>query len=327
MGAEWLHNLPSEAAKRGLTIATYPGWELRSRPTGGFDDLRGIVMHHTASPATWSSQRNMDYQWREDPYAPIANLYLGRAGDITIGAAGASNHAGIGGPWTTSRGVIARDMANRYAIGIEAGNNGTGERWSNAQCGAYLKLVWVLCDIYGFDPTLDVVFHHTWAPDRKIDPAGPTLAYPSWGGTSGARTWNLANFRNSVLDYNQVPIPDMSNFKITNPVRILETRGSEPSNAHNPFKGPFTGAIQVRPHGFTPGDVSGVILTIGGIGYVPGFFTFWNGVGLPPGSNLNNIPGHVNNNMVWVPLNAGTFSIYSSGRNDIYVDQVGWYWE
>ena len=337
MGSYWLHDFPAEAAARGLSIATYPGWELRSRSSGGFDQFRGVCLHHSASPPSQADSTAMSWMWGKpgapttSPSYPVGNFFLSRTGKITLGCAGASNTQGQGGPIASSRGIVPEDASNRYHIAIEAANNGTGEIWAQAQLDAYLKLVWTLCDVYAFDPTLDVIFHHTWAPDRKIDPAGPTPAYPAWGGTSGARTWNLANFRQSVLNYGVPSIPDMSNFKITNPVRILETRTSEPVNSHNSFKGPFLPAqsIAVRPHGFTPGDVTGVILTITGMG-APGFFTFWNGDGgAPVASNLNTIGEALPaNNMVWVPLRADrTFSVRSANWAHLMIDQVGWYWE
>lgn len=337
MGSYWLHNFPSAAAARGLQVNTYPGWELRSRGSGGFDGIWGVCGHHTASGRAQNDSSCMAYMWPKTanpPYTvatpPESNFFLSRTGVVTLGCAGAANTQGAGGPIHTSRGLVPEDASNRYHVAIEAANNGAGEVWPQAQLDAYLKLVWTLCDVYELDPTLDVIFHATWAPQRKIDPAGPTPAYPQWGGTAGINRWNLTNFRQSVLDYGVPQVPSMSNFKITNPVRIADTRPSEPANAHNPVKGPFgaNGAASLRPHGFTPADVTGVILTVTGIGYAPGFWTFWNGEGgVPVGSNLNPIVGQVVNNMVWVPLSGGAFSVFSRDRSDIIVDQVGWYWE
>lgn len=330
MGKYWLHNFPLEAAARGLQINLYPGWELRSRGSGGFDEIRGVCLHHTASSST--ATNDMSYMWNNAATRPIGNFYLARDGSITLGTAGASNTQGAGGPVASSRGTVPIDASNRYHVAIEAANSGTGEIWPQAQLDAYLKLVWALCDVYRFDPSLDVIFHNTWAPARKSDPAGPTPSYPDWGGTApGARTWNLANFRQDVLEYNQTPVPDMSNFQITNPVRILETRVTEPVNGHNPWKGPFQPGqvIGVRPHGYTPADVDGVILSLTGIGYNPGHWTVWGGPGdqIPTGSNLNAIVNQPVNNMVWVPLTGGHFYVYSHARSDLLVDQVGWYWQ
>lgn len=231
MGAHWLHDFPAEAAARGLTVQTYPGWELRSRASGGFDGIWGVVMHHTASPSSWSSAQDQVYVFKSAPLAPISSLYLGRAGDIVLGAAGAANHAGVGGPYQTSKGYIGADQANRYMIGIEAANNGVGEKWSTAQVNAYDRLLEVICDVYGLNPQQDIILHNTWAPNRKIDPAGPTPSRPAWGGTSGARTWSLPAVRNDIGAASEDQ--DMRTIK---PTRVYDSRNSG---------GPF-GAGEVR---------------------------------------------------------------------------------
>lgn len=218
MGAYWLHNFPAEASARGLTVRLWPGWELRSRASGGYDEIRGVIWHHTASPLSWTTNQNCSYIFTGAPFPPISSFYVGRGGDIVLGAAGAGNHAGLGGPYySTSRGPIPQDRANQYMIGIEAGNTGTGERWSQAQLDAYDRLTEVICDVYGLDPTTDVILHRTWAPDRKIDPAGPTLSRPSWGGTSGVHTWNLLAVRADLLTSSN----DMTPIK---PKRVYDSR-------------------------------------------------------------------------------------------------------
>src|SRR5687767_14889009 len=93
VGAYWLHEVPAACAEAGLALSFYPGWETRSRSSGGFDKIMGIVAHHTASPPSWTTQRNIDFQWRDSADKPVANFYVGRAGDVVLGAAGASNHA------------------------------------------------------------------------------------------------------------------------------------------------------------------------------------------------------------------------------------------
>ena len=83
--------------------------------------------------------------------------------------------------------LIGDDSMNSSAIGIEAGNNGTGEPWPAAQQDAYITLVAALCAAYGIDHT-QVHAHAEWAPSRKVDPAGPSR----WA-SSG--TWNMDAFR------------------------------------------------------------------------------------------------------------------------------------
>jgi len=194
MGSRWLHDLPQALA--GLPdIGYYPGWEVRSRSSGGFDNLLGIVVHHTATSTAGSFEGYCRVAWQTHPERPVANISLGRGGEICVGVAGASNHAGKGGPHNTSRGVVPRDQGNRYLLGIEALNTGVGEPWPDYQQDRYIALVQALCSFYGFDPNTDVVSHNLWAPGRKIDPAGPSR----YGSINRSGTWDMNMFRAAVV--------------------------------------------------------------------------------------------------------------------------------
>ena len=70
----------------------------------------GIVVHHTASST--STYNDTNYMWNNAPSKPVGAIYLARNGEIVVGAAGATNCAGLGGPYTTSKGTIAKDTAN-----------------------------------------------------------------------------------------------------------------------------------------------------------------------------------------------------------------------
>jgi hypothetical protein len=109
-------------------------------------------------------------------------------------AAGATNTNGSG----TCPHCGTTDNMNTRAIGIEAGNNGTGEPWPAAQQDAYLVLCRVLCSHYGIANEA-VQFHATYAPSRKIDPAGPSRWAPSG-------TWPLDPFQADVAKP-PAPIP------------------------------------------------------------------------------------------------------------------------
>lgn len=61
---------------------------------------------------------------------------------------------------------------NTHAIGIEASNNGVGEPWSKAMQDNYVKGVAALAKAYAI-PNDHIHSHQFYAPDRKIDPAGP----------------------------------------------------------------------------------------------------------------------------------------------------------
>ncbi len=195
MGAYWLDgrvagypSLADVIRGAGLTLRTWEGWQNRARGSGGFDAVWGVVAHHTASPPTSSFDNDWRYCAVGHPDAPVANMLLGRDGTVGLHAGGASNHAGKGGPWPTSQGTIAADLANARAIGIEAQNNGVGELWAPVMVDAYERLVAALCSAYRLIPAPDVWAHFRWAPGRKIDPWGGSTATPGFAYT-GPRQW------------------------------------------------------------------------------------------------------------------------------------------
>ena len=171
MGSLWLPDLPDWLDDAGLEVRCWDGWETRSRCSGGYDQLWAVIVHHTASNT--SPDNDCAYMWDNADDQPIGALLLERSGRVTIGAAGATNCAGKGGPLATSHGTIPLDKGNTYAFNIEAANNGTGEAWPADQLDAYTLLVACLCDHLDLDAGRDVIAHYEWAPDRKIDPAGP----------------------------------------------------------------------------------------------------------------------------------------------------------
>jgi hypothetical protein len=197
-----LLDLPDACRSGGLDVSTFDGWETRSRSSGGYDDLLGVGYHHDASSATSSDGSSDSYGWLYADDKPIGAMRLHRDGTLVVGAAGATNTMGKGGPLVCSAGNVPQDRGNQTLIAIEAANNGVGEPWPAVQVDAYVALVGALCDWYGFDPQRDLFSHWEYCkpscPGRKIDPAGPTPSHPAIGGTSGAATWSTAGFRDAV---------------------------------------------------------------------------------------------------------------------------------
>jgi hypothetical protein len=204
MGAIWLNgsgvypSLVDVARGAGLTVDEYPDWQWRSRSSGGFEQLLGIVCHHTACPpsSTYDACRNYMVTMTD---GPCANMLLsrpvpGRGVVLSVHCGGASNHAGKGGPYTCSGGVVPLDSGNTRLIGIEVCNAGTGEAWPAEQLDAYERLVAALVAAYNL-ALVDVMLHATWAPSRKIDPAGPG---PGAYCRAPAGTWNLDQWRDAV---------------------------------------------------------------------------------------------------------------------------------
>lgn len=210
MGSVWLGSLPAVLRNAGLEVDVFPGWETRSRVTGGYDEVRAIQAHHTASNTT--PVNDMAYMWRNAPDRPIGACYLSRDGRWTVGAAGATNTSGRGGPLTTSRGTIPADSANRFVLSIEAANRGDGEVWSDVQLASYVAGVSALALAYlgqGLGEPGDVHGHHEWTA-RKIDPAGQ-----SWY-ASGRNKWDMRRFRDDVAIAGQpLPPPQPENPTIT----------------------------------------------------------------------------------------------------------------
>ena len=200
MGAYWLLDLPDWFDDAGLEWRCWPGWEQRSRSSGGYDQLWAVIVHHTASNT--SPDNDCSYMWGSTSGdQPIGAVLLERTGRVTIGAAGATNCAGKGGPMPTSHGTIPVDKGNSYAFNIEAANAGTGEHWSDVMLDAYTLLVATLCDHLALDVERDCWSHFEWAPDRKIDPAGPDRY------ASGSASWDMGAFRSDVATCSTAPTP------------------------------------------------------------------------------------------------------------------------
>lgn len=195
MGDIWLHKLPDYFDKWGVDWDAYPGWQTRSRSTGGFTAVQAIQAHHTVSKTTLANDAY--YCWQGASTKPIGNMLLDRNGHVLLGAAGASNTSGKGGPMLTSRGVIPLDTGNTRIVAIEAQNDGVGEAWPELQQTAYINLVCAIKDWADNEtpgPPLDwgaIHSHREWAPLRKVDTRGPSR----WADDVFPWTWEMGAFR------------------------------------------------------------------------------------------------------------------------------------
>lgn len=151
----------------GLKVETKSGWRDRGRPYAF--KPKAVICHHTASSSqsgNFGSENVVTYG-RSDLPGPLCQILLGRDGTVKIIAAGYANHAGYGGPHAT----VPANMGNTYAYGIEAENNGIGEKWSKKQLNAYYRLCAALLDYMDRKDVNRVFGHKEWT-SRKIDPAG-----------------------------------------------------------------------------------------------------------------------------------------------------------
>jgi hypothetical protein len=181
-------------------------WRTRGRPasTGQFNPI-GILCHHTASPAGTSDAADINVIMYGNGSAPgpISQLYIGRSATLYLVAAGRCNHGGSG----AFPGGQCQDQ-NAACLGIEVGNDGIGERWSDAVTDLYADTVAALLDHYGAD-TSQVWLHASLGPacgNFKIDPAGPWQRQPDLPGY-GAGTWDLDIWRQFVDEHRGGPPP------------------------------------------------------------------------------------------------------------------------
>lgn len=161
-------NIVSHLREWGLKVVTKDGYKERGRPYTFTP--KGVICHHTASGSSsgnFGSETVVTYG-RPDLPGPLCQFLLGRDGTVMVIANGYANHAGYGGP----RAGIPENSGNTYTYGIEAENNGLGEKWSKEQLNAYYRLCAALLDYMDIDDVSVVFGHKEWAPGRKIDPAG-----------------------------------------------------------------------------------------------------------------------------------------------------------
>jgi hypothetical protein len=189
--SRYLTELAEVCRRTGWPVIEVDGWQTRARGSGGYGDAKPdhVIVHHTASGPSSDGWPDVNYMTHTHDDAPLCNLYLSRDGTIWVCAAGATNTNGKG---SDPCGITANDSMNSSAIGIEAGNSGTGEPWPVDQQNSYVELCAALCDAY-LIPVGCVHAHFEWAPSRKIDPAGNSKYAPD------AAMWNMDSFRGDVF--------------------------------------------------------------------------------------------------------------------------------
>lgn len=193
-----LTDLADVIRRAGLPVKEVEGWQLRGRSNNA--DYRPglpthVMVHHTASNT--SAINDVTYMTFNAPYSPIANLYVARDGVVWVMAGRPTNTNGSGQD-TWGGGVPVNSM-NTHAIGIEIANAGTGQPYPKAQQDSVMTLVRALMKAYRI-PVKHVRAHHEWAPNRKIDPFGPSR----WGD----RKWDMDAFRTEAARVTPPPEED-----------------------------------------------------------------------------------------------------------------------
>lgn len=128
----------------------------------GYRELRGIMLHHDASP-TGPSPGALSWCMYSE-LAPCAAIWVDMRGKWWIYAGGQTNHAGVG-----SSPLAPNSTGNQYYLGIECDHT-LNEPWPKVQLDSIRKGIAVLMQHYKLDPAVALEFHKTYAPGRKNDP-------------------------------------------------------------------------------------------------------------------------------------------------------------
>jgi len=317
----WLDGLANILRAAGLKVIEVGGWERRSRRnnSGYSRHPTHVMIHHTASST--SAGNDVNYMTYNSPDKPIANIYIARNGDIHLMAGGPTNTNGSGRDWWGG-GVPANDM-NAEAVGIEIGNDGTGEPYPEPQVESVLRVCVELLKAGGVGPG-NVRSHWEWCRDtgRKIDPRGPSkYEDPALGGK-----WNMDRFRGDVFQRMNPPVtpdpplqgvPDV--FFPIKPLRNSDTR---------PFGAPVSPGNRVFGlQAAIPANATAVALNVTALDAAgAGFVTVWPGGSRPDTSCVNYPSGlSATNGSIVVGVNNHGFSIYNHTTCHLIVDVTG-YW-
>lgn len=180
----------------GLRVIEQNGWKTRTKSSGGYKDGRpwGCMWHHTAGTGSTAAEAN--YMSFGAAARPIANVCIGREGEVWVLAAGPTNTNGVGNATRWSKGLVPNNSMNSYAWGIELNNDGRGQMYPQAQVDAAFVVSNVINARCGNQPT-DVCTHTQWAPSRKTDPAAAVSVQGSWKPRScnSSGSWNLDDLK------------------------------------------------------------------------------------------------------------------------------------
>lgn len=166
----------------------FPDWTTRGRdfvdPNLAFDDIRGLMIHHTGSDSQSDSYLDWiftDGRASEGIPAPLCHVSTDMDGDVWVGAIGRANHAGKGSSSTLNavtaenyRGFSAEigpgpdnTDGNAHFYGNEVRYDG-GQPMAPQQYASAVRWAAAICDHYGWT-ALSVIGHREWTT-RKNDP-------------------------------------------------------------------------------------------------------------------------------------------------------------
>lgn len=327
MSGTWLLNMADWLRDGGIDVVEEPGWQTRSRSSGGYDSVMAIGVHHTASNT--KPANDINYMLYNADARPIGALYLARDGVVTVMSGGATNTQGKGGPYLVSKGEIPKDAGNRYMLSIEAANDGHGETWPVAQQDAYVRMCHILVKKLGLQWG-DIVAHFEWT-SRKADPAGNSRY------ATGGNNWDMDKFRGDcMMAVGDVPAPppppplpdlptpiislesDIDMKILTTPARIYDSRTK---SGGGKLAGGESRAVSMPKElkSATAVHVTVTATAADGVGWL----TVWNGVGdVPATSNLNFSAGVDIANTTITAVAGGAIKVFASAGTHVIVDVV-----
>jgi hypothetical protein len=197
MGGVYLTDMADLLRLDPYPVVELDGWQYRARSSGGYDGGPIVIMwHHTASSGNGAA--DADYCTFGSSDAPLCNIVVGRDGVRHVCAGGATNTNGKGGPNTLPSGrVVPKDGCNSRAIGIEISNTGVGQSYPQIQIDACFATSNRLAAAYMGGRFDDILHHHDYAPDRKIDNATAAAVQGPWrpGAVNSSGSWELYDLR------------------------------------------------------------------------------------------------------------------------------------
>ena len=180
MSGVWLKDLVKVLRKGGIDAegltykyGRYAGkkWSQVGVNGLGYTELRGIMLHHDASPQGPSfGARDWCMYWARDAsgndITPAAAIWVDMTGKWWIYAAGRTNHAGVG-----ASPLAPNSTGNAVYLGIECDHT-LNEPWPREQLDSIRRGIAVLMKHYKLDPAVALEFHKTYAlpVGRKNDP-------------------------------------------------------------------------------------------------------------------------------------------------------------
>lgn len=193
----------------GLTLQEFRNWETNNRNhVGAFDNVNGVVIHHTVTSADDSSVE-LCYEGHSDLPGPLCHAVGRNDGRIALVGHGRANHAGLGDPDVLA--AVVNESAtlpadneatvdgNRRFYGLEIVNMGNGtDTYTWVQYRSAVRWAVAICRVHGWSER-SVIGHKEWQPG-KIDPYGPVI------GPDGARfDFTMNRFRADVKDALALP--------------------------------------------------------------------------------------------------------------------------